>query len=126
MGSRSYPSCVSKKLRCQSSNTNNKALVLIVDGLMATGQVNNAQPPHPQPHRTLGVNPFIVRAAMDDRLANAPDGFGFHTNVGLGAYDACYAAHDSSLNCIQIERDLVRNTGTRMFIDNLHEFALRC
>ena len=47
--------------------------VFVVDGLMASGEVDDAQPPHPERDAVVHPHPFVIRAAMADDLAHAVD-----------------------------------------------------
>ena len=46
------------------------ALVFVVNGLVSAAEVNDAQPPHAQPNRTLDEEPLIVGAAVHDGVAH--------------------------------------------------------
>src|ERR1700693_5070765 len=49
------------------------AAVFVVDWLLSTGKIDNAQAPHAQAHATLGIDSFVIRAAVDDGLSHAAD-----------------------------------------------------
>jgi hypothetical protein len=44
--------------------------VFIVNGLPASGDINDAQPPHPETDWPVGVDTFVVRSAVNDGLAH--------------------------------------------------------
>jgi hypothetical protein len=63
-----------------------------VDGLVAAGQVNNAEPSHPQAHGAFDIDSLIVRTTVNDGLAHAMDINGIRKLV-LPPDHACYSAH---------------------------------
>src|SRR5579862_9845554 len=65
--------------------------IFVRDGLMAGGQIDDAEPAHANPTAAIGVNPFVVRAAVHDRIAHGPhQRFARHTPRQI---NACYSAH---------------------------------
>src|SRR5580704_14589652 len=70
-------------------------VVFIVDGLLATGNIDDAQPAHAQTNRAPNIQTFIVRSAVHNRLAHAVYVRGFD-RFPVSAYDARYPAHDSA------------------------------
>src|ERR1035438_3469332 len=66
--------------------------VFVVNGLLPAGQVNDAEPAHTQPHRTLRVDPFIIGPAVNDRLAHPVHVGGFDDFAPLPD-DARYSTH---------------------------------
>ena len=47
--------------------------VLVEDRLVPAGQVDDRQPPHPEPDPPLDVDALVIGAAMHDRGAHAPN-----------------------------------------------------
>jgi hypothetical protein len=66
--------------------------LFVVDGLMPAGKVDDAQSPHPQADGTLGIDAFIVRAAVHDRLTHAVNVGGVNGLAGP-AHHSGYSAH---------------------------------
>jgi hypothetical protein len=48
-------------------------MVFVIYGLLATGKVNNRETPHSQADRPLDVKAILIRPAMFDALAHAPE-----------------------------------------------------
>src|SRR5438874_1075750 len=49
------------------------ALVLVVDGLVATRQIYDAESAHSESDGAFGVDPLIIRPPVDDCLAHSMD-----------------------------------------------------
>ena len=47
--------------------------ILVVNGLMAACQIDDAQAPHAQADARLDMNPFVVRPTMPDHVAHPVD-----------------------------------------------------
>src|SRR5690349_20309345 len=69
-------------------------LILVVNRLMTTRNVDDAQPAHAEPDRPLRENAFVIWAAMHDLLAHAVDVR--VVSCFVGPHDqARYSAHGS-------------------------------
>ena len=67
--------------------------VFIEDGLMAAGNVNNAEAAHTQSGTVLNEDSLIVRTTMNNGLTHPVDGFRLNPISGLGADDSRDSAH---------------------------------
>src|SRR5580704_11805272 len=68
--------------------------VFVVDWLVTSRQINDAEASHPQAGWPSSINALIVRTAMDDRLAHVPDIFSARS---FSAHDQSrYTAHCSA------------------------------
>ena len=66
--------------------------VLVVDRLLSAGEIDDAEPAHPEPCGAFRVDSFIVGAAMDDRPTHPLHVGGFDDGATL-ADDARYSTH---------------------------------
>src|SRR5207302_7682984 len=65
----------------------------VAEGLMPSGNVNNAEPPHTQPDRAVGVNAVIVRPAMRHHDAHLPHHGRVNARVLTELHDPGDSAH---------------------------------
>lgn len=56
--------------------------VFIADGLMAGGQVDDAEAAHAEANHALGEDAVVVGTAVDNRVAHAAHGGGIRARVG--------------------------------------------
>jgi hypothetical protein len=68
------------------------APIFVVNGLVPTGKVDDAKSPHSEADRTFGVDPFVVRTSVNDRLAHAMHFSGIDDLV-RSTYDTCNPTH---------------------------------
>jgi hypothetical protein len=68
-------------------------LVLIVDRLLASRYVNNAQPSNAQSHAALHVDTFLVGSAVENALAHTMNRGSIDSAVALRVSDTCDSAH---------------------------------
>jgi hypothetical protein len=70
-----------------------KRHVLVREGLVAAGKVDDAQPPRPQPGSRLDVDALVVGAAVDDRPAHGRHELGRDGRAVGARRDAADPAH---------------------------------
>src|ERR1022692_3331532 len=68
-------------------------LVLVVDRLVAASDVDDAQAAHSQAHAAFGIDPLVVRTAMDERLAHLMDQWRSDSAPFFPSYYACDSTH---------------------------------
>jgi hypothetical protein len=67
--------------------------LLIAHGLLAVCQADNAQPPGNHGYARPDEEPFLIRAAVDDRTRHPLDDFFRHISPSDQIYHASYATH---------------------------------
>src|SRR5262249_1140205 len=67
-------------------------LVFVVDGLLATGEVDDAEAAHAEAYGATNVDALVSGVAVNDRLAHALDGLG-RDDVSRTFDHFCYLAH---------------------------------
>src|SRR5215469_8157662 len=68
--------------------------VFVENRLMSAGNVDDAEAPHSQAGILLREDAFVVRAAMDDGLAHAVNGYRVDSLSPVRADDSRDSAHD--------------------------------
>jgi hypothetical protein len=67
--------------------------ILIADGLMSSGQIDDAETAHAEPNATLGVNPIVIGTAMHHRVAHPSKKFGLQLCARRKLHNATDSAH---------------------------------
>jgi hypothetical protein len=71
------------------------AAIFVVNGLMPAGEINDAQPSHPQAPRAKRVDTFVVRTTVNDGGAHTPHA-GRVYGLAVTPNQADYPAHRST------------------------------
>jgi hypothetical protein len=70
--------------------------VFVVDGLVASLYVDDAEPPHSETYRGVGKEAFVIRPAVHDCTAHSADMRARHVRIIRPLIQARYAAHGES------------------------------
>src|SRR5437660_9134449 len=82
-----------KKIVNLSVENDPHGTVFVMDRLVATSDVDDAEAPHAQPHPTLGVYSLVVRAPVDNRSAHFMHSCRIYWCLVIIRDDSSYAAH---------------------------------
>src|SRR5437667_5159358 len=70
--------------------------VFVMNGLLTTRNVNNAEPTHAEPYCPIDVDSLVVRSAVDNRSAHLPHLSGIYLGSAITNNDSCNTAHTFS------------------------------
>ena len=70
--------------------------ILILDGLVPGGEIDDAEPAHCQPHIPLDIKAIIIRSAMNDLPVHRLQETALDSSPGNTVKDATDSTHDQS------------------------------
>ena len=71
--------------------------LLVEEGLGARGEVDDAQPPHPQGLVPLSPSAVFVGTPVEDRIEHLQENLFFRRSLGIGVNETGYSAHGSQV-----------------------------